>query len=272
MGERVVFCRAGSVGAGVDPEMAQALRELNAVPGVRSRQSCQGRRPGRKAHSEFAYVLFAEPLPLAVGEALASALGEIARVEDDAIHCRWSSRNAEFVARLTELARELSRQSARASFERWEVPRAAVSSRLRAHLRRGRRGRLCACLPCRELLSARESPVHAVSGRCAAVPLSPPGDQWRESLFRNFLATEQPPIDPRLVAAEGTPAVLQRCFSGDFGTGCRRRWLALEREAVRTVLRREPREAIAAWRRAGGPLREPDYLLLPGRIAFVWKA
>ncbi len=99
--------RAAKTEALLDPGIRPALRALNRVTGVATRSSCQGKWAlgERSTHADLAYVLFRDPIPLAVEGSLLESIEDVARVDAQSVYSRWPDRNREVCVRLAAVAR-----------------------------------------------------------------------------------------------------------------------------------------------------------------------
>ncbi len=256
----------------IDRALAEAVGILNRLPGVLTRTSCQGMDPGAgpARHAALAYVLFRFPLPLRLQEFMHQELADVARVEDDGIHCRWPDANPLFVRRLTAVARayaEALRADGRVAVPwplarlRARVARAAGLSRagrVPAPAGTGSRATgnptpevrqkpvsLAICLDCRDLVDLPHPPAH----RCAVTLDLPP--QAELEWFTAFVAEDANALDPQLVAAAGWERLLARARAGDFGAVFRRRWLRYRSRCVAQLSTWDLRRATATSRAHG---------------------
>ncbi|MGH7858932.1 MAG: hypothetical protein ACREQY_16525 [Candidatus Binatia bacterium] len=252
--------------AAYDPAIRRALRELNRIPGVRTRASCQGRfsPEERSSHADLAYVTFHAPVPIALEEHLLAALGDLAQVAPESIYSRWPERNHELCDRLAEAAqlfRELRRSQ---SWEEWRVPLTKLLEPIERALRADSPVAVEWCLDC-----STDAASKAHDGRCRLVTLLEADPGRRLATFGRFLANDPDPPDPRLREREGDRQVLERVERGDFGRTYRRAWERFTKNAARDMLRGEVRARIQARRVAGDPV---DFFFQAGKAVFVRRA
>lgn len=250
-------------GARYDRGIRHALRELNRIPGVRSRSSCQGRsRPDeRSTHADFAYVLFRTPVPLAFEEHLIADLGELARVEPDSVYSRWPERNVELCDRLARSARGFREQPHRTGDRDVRLPLAKLLAPLEEWLRNPEAPEVAWCFVCGAFRQPAEDAAHR--------PLSlldEPPSRRALATFDAFLAADPSPPDRKLREREGDRAVLTRLERGDFGTTYRNAWKRFVARAARKAVRSELRARVARRRAAG---ERVDFWLERGKAVFL---
>jgi hypothetical protein len=219
-GRRVTLASVSSAAHNLDRGVRAAVELLNGIDGVTTRASCEG---GSEAaghrHSDLAYVAFAFPLPARLQSHLVAELDMIARVEDDAVYCRWPDRNRDFLARLTDSVRRYKRRERRQRREAAECVLGKLRSRLAARIRRGQEVKASLCLRCRDLILA----PHPCAGPVIAMLDWPAdlSDQW----FGKFLEEPGNALEASLRSRFNDAELEARARRGDFGEQFRRRWL-----------------------------------------------
>ena len=250
-----------------DPGIRRALRDLNRIPGTKTRSSCQGKSSLDEAsrHADLAYVTFRSPVPLALEDHLVATIGDVARIDSSSVYSRWPERNLEFCARLTDAGRtflEMRRG------ERWEEAVLSFSQLLEpieALLDSAAPVALSWCLDCRLPSTARSDAPGKHAPDCRLVALLKGSPERRLDLFERFLAADERPPDPTLRKRLGDATMLERVEHGDFGNTYRRAWATFRSRTARDLLQEEIRSAVAAERARGVPL---DYYFRPGKVIF----
>lgn len=247
-----------------DLGIRRALRELNRIPGVKTRSSCQGKsQPDEDStHADLAYVTFRSPIPLALEEQLIATVGAVARIDPSSVYSRWPERNAELCARLGEAAHTFL--EARRS-ERWRESVLSLSELLEpieALIDSLSPVTLFWCFDC--CLTVTVPGKHGPP--CQLVALLDGDRERRLDLFERFLAADAHPPDSTLRNRIGDVAMIERVERGDFGTAYRRAWKAFRAHAARDILPEGIREAVAAERARGGAV---DYYFRPGKAIFA---
>ena len=181
-------------------------------------------------------------MPLTLEDKLLDALGDVARVEPDGIHCRWGERNAEFCHRLEAAAEARRRELGN---ERWRTtiaPLADAEQTIADVILGVRNDDLAWCLDCHAL-----TPSGGHAGHDTPLLLRA-GESQTLAAFRDYLATD--PLDRRLLEREGEPAVLERLRHGDFGDAYRESWQSHARRRATLVLRTDVRSTVRTLRSA----------------------
>ncbi|MGH7822555.1 MAG: hypothetical protein ACREQ9_22570, partial [Candidatus Binatia bacterium] len=176
-----------------DPAIRRALRELNRIPGVRTRASCQGAFASgeRSHHADLAYVAFQSPIPITLEEHLLAALGDVAQVAPESIYSRWTERNEELCERLANAARSFGEARRAQRWKEWRVPLRLVLEPIELTIRFDPRGCLDWCLDCVTPSGAR---IHQATCRLVRLLEADPGR--RLATFARFLANDPAPPDP----------------------------------------------------------------------------
>lgn len=234
----------------LDAGVRDAVTLLNHIPGVITRASCEGMdaQPARHAHAALAYVAFRHPLPLQLRDFLITRLGELARIEDDRIYCRWPRKNRTFIGSLESAARLYLSGSARTSCRIVRWPLARLRARLARLVTHGHAVEVQLCLVCSVLVGEAHPETH----QPIVLLRLPPDlhDRW----FAEFVAQPSNGLDPVLVATAGWVRLLARTQRGDFGTAYRRRWLRYRAQRVADLTTRQIRSGVDAARQQGIPV------------------
>ena len=237
---------------------------LNHITGVTTRASCEGAGPhvAGHVHAALAYVAFRHPMPLQLQDFLVTRLGALARIEADAIYCRWPLRNRVFLGSLESAARLYLSGSDDGSTRRVRWPLARLRARLARQVARGHAGEIRLCLTCRELVATAHPESHQSTGL-----LRLPAD-LHDRWFAEFLTQPTNALDPILVASDGWVRLLARTQRGDFGNAFQRRWLRYRAQRVADLTTRHVRHGVEAARRSGVPI---DFFYDDTHAVFVWK-
>lgn len=232
----------------LDPEIRAAVGELNRLAGVATRASCQGKAAPSESstHADVAYVLFGRPLPIAFEERLVDRLGDVARVDPESLYCRWPARNREFRVRLLDAAVGLRHEREAEPWLESSRPLAMILPAIERLLSDTGTGAFVWCFDCDLRV---EGEPHAPP--CRAVRLIQGGEGVRLDLFRQFLETDERPIDAKLRRREPDSKLLERTLRGDFGPGHRRAWQTFVSASACRALERDARERVSTARAAG---------------------
>jgi hypothetical protein len=238
---------------------------LDRIPGVTTRASCEGMgsQPARHTHAALAYVAFRHPLPLAFRDFLITRLGELARIEDDGIYCRWPTKNRIFVGSLESATRLYLSNSAGTACRTVRWPLARLRARLARQVAHGHAGELQLCLTCAVLLAEAHPEAHQ-SIRLLQLPPDL-HDRW----FAEFAAQLSNRLDPVLIATAGWAGVLARTQRGDFGNAYRRRWLRYRAQRIADLTTRQIRSGVDLARQQGIAI---DFFFDRTHAVFIWEA
>jgi hypothetical protein len=133
----------------LDRGVRAAVELLNSIDGVTTRASCEGQSQAQgHRHSDLAYIAFAFPLPTRLQNFLIAKLDMIARVEDDAVYCRWPRENPRFLTRLNDAVRLYKRRERRQRREATECSFSKLRSRLVDKASDGQETTASLCLRC----------------------------------------------------------------------------------------------------------------------------
>ena len=248
----------------IDVGVRNVVTLLNHITGVTTRASCEGAgpHPAGHVHAALAYVAFRHPMPLQLQDFLVTRLGSLARIEDDAIYCRWPIRNRVFLGSLESAARLYLSGSDHGSTRSVRWPLARLRARLARQVARRHAGEIRLCLTCRELVAT----AHPESHQSIALLRLPADlhDRW----FAEFLTQPRNALDPTLVASDGWVRLLARTQRGDFGTAFQRRWLRYRAQRVADLTTQHVRHGVEAARRHGVPI---DFFHDGTHAIFAWK-
>jgi hypothetical protein len=246
----------------LDPGVREPVELLNSIDGVTTRASCEGQGAAPlHRHSMLAYVSFAYPLPLQLQESLVAELGMIARVDDDAIYCRWPSANRQFLERLRSVVLEYTQRNRSAGRSSLVAPLSELQSRLLSRRAEGKEAVISACR-CYPTLVLEP---HGCRTTLALLRWLPPSSA---EIFRDFVAVADNRLDPGLVAALGVDELQKRARRGDFGPSFRRRWLHFHGRRTRHEIIVALRNGVQDLRRSGKDLD----ILFDNRCARVtWR-
>jgi hypothetical protein len=248
----------------IDLGVRNVVTLLNHITGVTTRASCEGAgpQPAAHMHAALAYVAFRHPMPLQLQDFLVTRLGSLARIEDDAIYCRWPIRNKMFLGSLESAARMYLSRSDHDSTSSVRWPLARLRARLARLVARGHPGEIRLCLTCRGLVET----AHPESHQSIALLRLPADlhDQW----FAEFVTHPRNTLDPALVASDGWVRLLSRTQRGDFGTAFQRRWLRYRAQRVADLTTQHVRHGVQAARGQGVPI---DFFHDDTHAIFAWK-
>ena len=248
----------------IDVGVRDMVTLLNHIPGVTTRASCEGAgpHPARHAHAALAYVAFRHPLPLQLRDFFVTRLGDLARVEDDGIYCRWPRKNQIFIGSLESAARLYLTGAAREPYRSVRWPLARLRARLARQVANGHAGEIRLCLTCANLADDSHPEAH----QPITLLSFPPDlhDRW----FAEFVAQPGNGLDPALVAIDGWLRLLARTQRGDFGTAFRRRWLRYRAQRIADLTTRHIRHGVEAARAQGVPI---DFFHDGTHAVFVWE-
>jgi hypothetical protein len=248
----------------IDVGVRGVVTLLNHITGVITRASCEGAgpQPGGHVHAALAYVAFRHPMPLQLRDFLVTRLGALARIETDAIYCRWPMRNRLFLGSLESAARLYLSSSDHDSTRKLRWPLARVRARLARQVARQDAGEFRLCLTCRDLVAA----AHPESHQSIALLRLPADlhDRW----FAEFLTQPRNALDSRLVTRDGWARLLARTQRGDFGAAFRRRWLGYRAQRVADLSTQHVRHGVETARRHGVPI---DFFHDGTHAIFAWN-
>jgi hypothetical protein len=248
----------------LDAGVRHVVRLLNHIPGVTTRASCEGMgaQPARHAHAALAYVAFRHPLPLQLRDFMIARLGDLARIEDDGIYCRWPRKNRIFIGSLESATRLYLSGSARTSCRSVRWPLARLRARLARQVAHGHAAEIQLCRACAVLVAEAHPEAH----QPIMLLRLPPDlhDRW----FAEFVAQPSNRLDPTLVATAGWVRLLARTQRGDFGATYRRRWLRYRAQRIADLTTRQIRLGVDAARRQGIPL---DFIFDATHAVFIWE-
>lgn len=272
-------CRAGALHGARRPAYAATVRYdarnldagvrgvvtlLNHIPGVATRASCEGvgARSAPHAHATLAYVAFHHPLPLQLRDFLINRLGDLARIEDDGIYCRWPRKNRTFIGSLESATRLYLSGWARTSYRSVRWPLARLRARLARQVAHGHAREIQLCRACAVLVAE----AHPQEHEPITLLRLPPNlhDHW----FAEFIAQPSNRLDPALVAAAGWVHLLARTQRGDFGVTYHRRWLRYRAQRIADLTTRQIRSGVDAVRQQGIPL---DFFFDRTHAVFIWE-
>lgn len=248
----------------LDVGVRDVVALLNHIPGVATRASCEGigAQPARHVHAALAYVAFRHPLPLRLRDFLITRLGELARIEDDGIYCRWPRKNRTFLGCLEAATRLYLSGVANAPCRRVRWPLSRLRARLARLVARGHAGEVQLCLVCGVLVGE----AHIETHQPIALLRLPPDlhDRW----FAEFVAQADNRLDPALVESAGWVRLLARTQRGDFGGAYHRRWLRFRASRVADLTTRQIRTGVDAARQQGVPV---DFFFDGTHAVFIWE-
>ena len=248
--------------ASIDVGVRDAVEQLNRIPGVTTRASCEGagHEPAPHRHGDLAYVLFRHPLPLRLHDCLLAHLDAVSRLEDDGIFSRWPDHNREFLDQLARVARAYQRDAPDgATVLRWPLPK--LRARLARAVARRQIARVSLCLDCVALVAA----PHADTHRCLLL-LSVPADQ-QERWFAEFVVQAGNALDATLIAQDGWQQTLARATRGDFGATFLRRWL---RHRARMIADLTTRQLYRGAQEARRQRVDLDFFFDDTHAVFTW--
>jgi hypothetical protein len=248
----------------IDVGVRNVVTLLNHITGVTTRASCEGAGPqlAGHVHAALAYVAFRRPMPLQLQEFLVTRLGSLARIENDAIYCRWPIRNRVFLGSLESAARLYLTGSDHGSTRSVRWPLARLRARLARQVARRHAGEFRLCLTCRELVATPHPEAHQ-SIRLLRLPADL-HDRW----FAEFLTQPGNALDAKVVASDGWARLLARTQRGDFGSAFQRRWLRYRARRVAEIATQDVRHGVEAARRHGVPI---DFFHDGTHAIFAWK-
>jgi hypothetical protein len=230
----------------LDRGVRAAVELLNTIDGVTTRASCEGHSSaGGHTHSDLAYVAFAYPLPARLQSYLIAELDMVARVDDDAVYCRWPRQNREFLMRLGDAVRRDKRGEVRRRRQTAACLLSQLRARLAARAVSGQEATASLCLRCAALVVS----PHRCAGTALPLLRWPPGldGAW----FDDFVKRPENSLDAGLRSALGTDELELRARRGDFGEQFRRRWLRYRRERAHLQMTEGLRAGIQQARKTG---------------------
>ncbi len=247
----------------IDVGVRAAVLCLNRIPGVRTRASCEGAGAAavRHRHSDLAYVLFSNPMPLRLQEFLVEQLQTVARVEGNGIYSRWRAQNRIFLERLEVAARAYLSQRPSDRFRCVRRPLPKLRARLARHVARGQECWMGLCLSCEDLVSEPHLESHRML-RLFMLPADLPA-RW----FAQFASEPQNALQADLIASDGWPQLVARTQRNEFGTAYRRRWLRYRARMVADLTTLHLRTAVEQARRQGADL---DFFYDNTHAVFGW--
>lgn len=245
----------------LDPGVRTSVELLNSIDGVTTRASCEGEGSTRvHRHSTLAYVGFAYPLPPRFQEFLVSELGMIARVDDEAIYCRWPADNRHFLERLAAVTLGYKRRHCAALRESLTAPLSEIQSHLLARSADGSETVISACRTCPAFVVG----PHGCRTALALV-------RWQATsaqIFRDFVDQPDNQLDPVLLATVGAEELEERTRRGDFGASFRGRWLRYHGKRTRSEMIAALRDGVRQQRRAG---KDVDVLFDARYARVTWQ-
>ena len=246
----------------IDVGVRNVVALLNAIPGVSTRASCEGKSRARAKHhhGDLAYVLLQYPMPLALQDFLVTRLDAVARIERDGVYSRWPARNDEFLSRLTDAVRAYHADHAEADQHR-RVPLAALRARLARRLIQREPAHISLCATCNDVVVDHPAAPHAI------VPfLHIPHDQALQ-WFAEFVAGSGNRLDPQLLDREGLEHLVTRTQRGDFGSAFYRRWLRYRSRCLANLTTHQLRLGVEAARRHGNRI---NFYFDDAHAHFAW--
>ena len=245
---------------GIDAGVRTVVARFNAIPGVTTRASCEGtaETPDRHRHADLAYVALHYPMSFDLQEHLVQHMGDLARIEDDAIYSRWPDRNAAFIARLATVINAYPNPLVDRAHLEW--PLARIRAQIARLLSRQGPAELYLCTRCRTIIP------DAHAGHQAIAILHTRAEQLVD-YFMAFAAQPANHLDAQLIAADGWPALMQRSRRGDFGAAFHRRWLRFRAQQTAILATAGMRRAVADARRQGMDI---DFTHNATHACFAW--
>ena len=247
----------------IDTGVRDVVTLLNRIPGVRTRSSCEGTGlpVARHTHAAHAYVVFRHPLPLQFRDFLVIHLGQLARIDDDGIYCRWPRKNRTFIGSLESAARLYLRDSGGDNSHTVRWPLARLRAHLARQVARGGAAEIRLCFTCKQLIADPHPATHQLT-TLLDLPQGLP-NLW----FAEFSAQPANTLDPVLIAAAGWADLLTRTQRGDFGEAFRRRWLRYRGQQIAHLATRRLRAGVDAARRKMLPI---DFFHDGTHAVFMW--
>lgn len=247
----------------LDAGVRNAVDLLNAIDGVATRASCEGRGAAtRHPHSTLAYVTFEYPLPLRLQAFLVAQLGALGRVDDDRIYCRWPGENKRFLTLLSDASERYASFNADPPIGSVAVRLTELRSRLQARGVVGKEIVVSVCASCAVLAVGAHD-----CGTLQRDLLHWPTGQ-SEVWFADFLAQVDNRLEPTLLGQLGAVELEERTRRGAFGAAYRRRWLRYHNARAQQQIVSALGDGVRALRAAGGDF---DLVFAAGSARIIWR-